>query len=232
MVFPMSVCVFLDNQIEVPLDIRSLDDFRRWAQSDAYPQRGRIDYLQGRIEVDMSPEDLFTHGTPKAEICGGLLPLTKASSPGFLFVDSTAITSDEANLSAEPDIVFVSKEAIVSGRIRLVPKASDPNRFVEVCGGPDLVVELVSDHSIGKDLNRLPPLYFQAGVRELWLVDARRDPLQFTIHRRGAAGFEPVVADREGFSESVVFDRRFSLARRRDELGLWVYDLKIAGGDR
>jgi Uma2 family endonuclease len=34
-------------------------------------------------------------------------------------------------------------------------------------GGPDLVVEIVSDSSEEKDLDRLPRAYFSAGVREL-----------------------------------------------------------------
>ena len=31
-----------------------------------FPESGRIDYLNGSIEVDMSPEDLFVHGRLKA----------------------------------------------------------------------------------------------------------------------------------------------------------------------
>ena len=226
----MSVCVLLEDRIEVPLSIRSLADFRRWARSDAFPRRGRIDYLQGRLEVDMSPEDLFTHGRLKSRIVAVLEMLADRDAPGYLFTDSTAVTNDEAGLSAEPDVVFVSKEALATGRVRMVPKAGgEPDRYVEVAGSPDLIVEVVSDHSVAKDVQRLPPIYFQAGVRELWLVDARRDPLQFIIHRRGSAGFEPTSADAEGFAESLVFGRRFALLRRRDELGFWTYDLRMAG---
>ena len=47
---------------------RDLEGFRRWARSDRFPERGRIDYLAGDLEVDMSPEDLYTHGTVKTEI--------------------------------------------------------------------------------------------------------------------------------------------------------------------
>lgn len=55
--------VLFEEQVEVPLSIQTLEDFRRWALSDDFPERGRIDYIDGRIEVDMSPEDMFTHGT-------------------------------------------------------------------------------------------------------------------------------------------------------------------------
>ena len=51
--------VIFEERVEIPLTLRSLADFRGWAQSEGLPERGRIDYISGRIEVDMSPEDLF-----------------------------------------------------------------------------------------------------------------------------------------------------------------------------
>ena len=62
--------VLIEEQVEIPLGIACLADFRQWALSDDFPERGRIDFIAGRIEVDMSPEDLFTHGTLKSEIAG------------------------------------------------------------------------------------------------------------------------------------------------------------------
>src|SRR3954452_17347403 len=61
-------CVVFEEQLEVPLGIASLEDFRRWAVSDEFPERWRIDYLAGRIKVDMSPENLFFHSKPRTEI--------------------------------------------------------------------------------------------------------------------------------------------------------------------
>ena len=69
--------LILEDQIEVPLDIASLADFRRWALSDRFPERGRIDYLGGRIEVDMSPEEFFAHGVLKGEVYAELLSIVK-----------------------------------------------------------------------------------------------------------------------------------------------------------
>jgi hypothetical protein len=64
----MATVVF-EEELEIP-SIRDLADFCAWALSDNFPERGRIDYVAGRIEVDMSPEDLFTHGTLKAQVVG------------------------------------------------------------------------------------------------------------------------------------------------------------------
>ncbi len=148
----MATIVNFENAFEMPMGLNSLDDFRRWTSTDAFPRTGRIDFVDGRIDAEMSPEDLFTHGTPKSEIHGVLYGRVKSQRLGHLFIDRTRIASVPGNLSAEPDIVFVSHRAIESGRVRLIPKASgQPGRYVELEGGPDLVVEIVSDGSVTKD---------------------------------------------------------------------------------
>ena len=224
----MATTVVFEGQVEIPLDLRSLADFRRWATSDEFPQRGRIDYVAGRIEVDMSPEELFCHGTLKSEIHGVFYQLVKRGDLGRLFIDSTRISSVPGDVSAEPDVVFVSHEALASGRVRLVPKAGgERDRYVELEGGPDLIVEIVSDASVKKDTRLLPAAYFKAGVREYWLADARREPLVFQVHHRGQSGFEPVEPDADGFQQSTVLGCRFRLEGRRDAHGMPAFDLLL-----
>lgn len=222
----MATSVIIEDQIEIPMDLRSLADFRRWATSDAFPERGRIDWIAGRIEVDMSPEEIFSHGTVKSEIHGVLYTLVKEGNLGYLFVDSTRISSAEGDVSAEPDIVFVSHDALATGRVRLVPKAGGKEgRFVELEGAPELIVEVVSDSSVSKDTRRLPLAYYRAGVEEFWLVDARREPIAFSIQRRGPSEFEAVQVDGEGYQASGVLGCRFRLQGQRDARGYWAFDL-------
>ena len=65
----------------------------------------------------MSPEDLLCHGTPKGEIYVVLYGIVKASKLGLLFTDSTRVSSTVGEVSAEPDIVFVSWKAIESKKV-------------------------------------------------------------------------------------------------------------------
>jgi Uma2 family endonuclease len=102
------------------------------------------------------------------------------------------------------------------------------DRYVEVEGAPDLVVEIVSDRSVTKDTVRLPVAYWRAGVLEYWLMDARGEELFFRIHHRGPSGYVPAVIDAEGFQSSIVFGRRFRLTRRRGRRGGWTFDLEHA----
>ena len=216
--------IVFEDQIEVPLTVRSLAEFRRWALSDEFPETGRIDFIDGRIEVEMSPEDLFCHGTLKGEIAAALRQRIKRDKLGHLFIDKARITSPRANLSVEPDIVFLSYDTLRSDQVRLTPKAGGkPGRYVEVEGAPDLIVEIISDSSVAKDTRRLPAAYFQAGVREFWLADARGETPVFIIHRPGPSGFEPVAADADGFQPSAVLGCRYPPRRRprcRRQLGV------------
>lgn len=144
----MATSVLFEERLEIPLRLRSLADSRAWALSDDFPEEGRIDYIHGRIEVDLSPEDLFCHGTPKTEIVTVVNGRVRRLGMGLFFSDRTRISSPVADLSAEPDLVFVSYDAIDSGRVRLVPKANKKkDRFVEIEGAVDWVAEIISDSS-------------------------------------------------------------------------------------
>ncbi len=223
----MAISVVFEEQVEIPLNLNSLADFRRWAASEDFPERGRIDYVAGRIEVDMSPEDFFCHGTLKTEIVGVLYRRVKQGNLGHLVTDRTRVSHVEVGLSAEPDIVFVSHATLEAGRARLVSKTgSKPGRYVELEGAPDLIVEIVSDHSVTKDTQRLPQSYFEAGVQEFWLADARGDNLLFLIHRRGAFGFQCLEPDADGFQASALFACRFRLDGCRNARGEWAFDLR------
>jgi Uma2 family endonuclease len=221
----MAGSVIFEDRLELPLDLGTLAEFRRWAVSDDYPERGRVDFIGGRIEVDMSPENLYLHGTPKTELIRGLAQRVKDRGTGSLFSDSTRISCPSAELSAEPDLVYLTEHSIQSGAVRLVPSARETG-FIEIEGGPDLVVEIVSDSSVVKDTRRLPAAYFAAGVREYWLVDARGAELSFIIQARGTAGFEPVPRDADGFQPSAVLGCRYRFERRANQLGRWMYDLR------
>ncbi len=227
----MAAGLLILDEIEIPPEATpDLAAFRRWTQTAGFPKSGRIDFVAGNIEIDMSGEDLFAHGTPKAELVRSVLTEVRGRDLGYVFTDSTRVSCPAADLSAEPDVVFVSYDAIESGRVRLVPKSrGEVGRFIEIEGAPELVAEVVSDGSLRKDSIRLPRAYFAAGVSEFWLIDARRAALTFAVHRRGRSKFELVAVDAEGFQPSAVLGRSVRLDRTRDRLGAWRYELVLKG---
>jgi len=221
--------VVLEEDVRIPLGVRALEEFRRWSHGEQFPERGRIDYLQGDIEVDMSPEDLDTHGTVKIAIASRLHALVAEQDRGYVYVDRARVVSPAAKLSVEPDVVVVLWQSLDAGRIRKVPSSPPrPGRYVELEGAPDLVVEVVSNSSVGKDRKRLPALYARAGVQELWLIDARGDTPAFEIRGLKAGGYEQIAADGpppEGWTSSPVLGCRFRLQRRMVREGHFVYSL-------
>jgi Uma2 family endonuclease len=215
----------LDYDIEIP-PIHSLAEFQEWAESDSFPQRGRIDYIAGSIEVDMSPEDLYCHGTLTSEIHLVVASRVKQTRRGQTFFKQTRLYSPAGDLSAEPDILYVSFDSLRSGRVILRPRKSDAERFIAFEGAADLAIEVVSNSSVAKDTRRLPQLFYRANVAEFWMAVGRHENLIFHIFHRGRSQFERVPMDAEGYQQSAVLDGRYRLDRYRDEVGQWAYELK------
>lgn len=222
----MQNCIAFEEKLAVPSGICSLQDFRRWALSDEFPPRGRFDYLAGRIEIQWSPEDLFRHNGLKVELLTVLGRRMKIEQEGHLFIEQVRFSSPAADLSAEPDLLFVSHDALKTGRIRTVKVRSEGEIIdAEFEGAPDFVVEVVGYTSATKDMLRLPPLYWKAGVSEFWLADGQQEDVLFQIHRRGDLGFEPVSRDADGFQLSPFLQREYKLVRYRGSQGFWEFDL-------
>jgi Uma2 family endonuclease len=224
-----------EGLLRIPPGAGTLEGFRRWSWSDSFPERGRIDFLAGELEIDVSPENAYKHGAPKVAIAAGLYELVVPTDRGSVLVDCTRIVSVEAQLSVEPDVLVILWESIENGRVRQIPAASgEPDSFVEFEGAPDVVVEVISDSSVGKDRSRLPPLYAKAGIPELWLVDARRKrrpanhAMEFAIYHLGPEGYVLATPDAERWCESRVLGRRCRLRRRKiRDLG-FTYKLEVA----
>jgi Uma2 family endonuclease len=217
-----------EENLRIPEDALTFEGFQRWIDSGEFPETGRIDYLEGDVEVDMSPEDLYTHGAVKTAITLKLGGLVVESDLGDVFIDRARVRSRFADLSVEPDIVVVFGYSLEAGKIRLMPAAArkGPDRFSALEGAVDLVVEIVSDGSVKKDTKRLPKLYARAGIPELWIVDARGDDLQFRIHALRDGSYAALEPDSEGWVRSPQLGVDFRLVRRRSSPFPWRYTLE------
>ena len=207
------------GKLVFPTDAATLPGFRRWTASPNFPETGRIDFVDGTLYFDLMPERANSHGLPKTELVRVVANRAVASKLGSVFTDSMRVViAGPPATSCEPDLIFVSYDSLLSGRVRRVPTA-DGNDTIEFEGPVDLVCELLSPSSEGKDTVRLPAAFFAGGVREYWLVDCRDGAATLTVHGRGAAGFEPVAADADGFQSSPVLGMTYRLVRTVDPLG-------------
>ncbi len=217
--------ILFDNRVRVPADVFDLASFRRWATSDDFPEEGRISFLDGQLEIDMSPEELASHVDPKGDVFGAIWAIIRERDLGKVYVDGARLTNEVANISNEPDLMFCSWETLESGRVSIVESVPGTERYLEIVGAPDCVVEIVSKSSVSKDTRVLKKKYFQAGIDEYWLIDARKAEIDFQLLARGESGYEPVSADRQGYRKSSVFPLKFKLTRERDRIGHWRYTL-------
>ena len=220
----MNTIVLYDESVDIPSGIDDLAAFRRWAHSDGFPTTGRICFLNGRVWVDMSKEQVFTHNQLKQEfnlVVGGLV---KSQGLGRFFPDGLLITNDRAQLACQPDGTFVSRKSLKSGRVHLVE--GEKEGFLELEGTPDMVLEVVSASSVEKDTEILPELYWRAGIPEYWLVDARKARLEFEIFRYGADGYA-AARKQGGWIKLRVFGKSFRLSQRIDDAGNPEYSLAV-----
>ena len=207
--------IIYEDKLLIPAEVDSISTFRTWTHSDSFPSDVRIDFVMGRILIEMSPEELFTHGRVKSEVNRVLGNLVHEDRNLMLFTDSTRIAKNDAELSSEPDVVVVSRQRIRNGELNLIRKTRQSNRYIEIEGGPDIAVEVVSDSSVTKDKQLLPNAHYQAGTLEYWLIDVRDETkIEFWIHRRGDNGW---IVDRDSAQHSGVLQADFRLTTHLDE---------------
>ena len=214
-------CIFIyeDVEVTVPEWVVDLEAFRRWGREDDFPEKANISYLRDEVWVDLSREQIYTHNQVKGEISAVLRELVNTNGSGRFFSWGAYLSNVEADFSHKPDGTFVSFERLRDGRVKIV-ETND-----ELEGSPEMVLEVVSSSTVETDNKVLREDYFLAGIREYWLVDARKPPLKFEILRRGRSGF--VAGRKRGeWTRSEVFGHAFRLIQSVHQDGHPDYTLE------
>ncbi len=234
----MSIIFVEKGEVTIPDWVRDHDSFRRWAWSNEFPETGRYSWIDDRVWADFTMEDLFTHNLLKGVYGSTLAPIVQSADRGYLFTDGAFFTNLAAKVSTEPDGLFVSFDAVESGRVRFVK--SKRKGTMEIQGSPDMAREIVSPSSVRKDTVVLRAGYHLADVREYWLVDVRTTQTDSRRTRSNGAshksGFQILqhtpdgyveVEPNDGWLRSDVFDRSFRLTQGVDRLGNPKFTLDV-----
>ena len=221
-----SVTVQLEGTaIEVPERVRqSLAAFRVWAGNNDLPEKTRVDFYRGKVWVDMGREQIFTHGLLKTEIAIVVGGFVRSNDLGNYWCNGILVSNLQADLSGNPDGTFVSHDAIETGRMKLFDGAQEG--YTEIIGTPDMVLEVVSASSVSKDNVSLREAYFEAGIPEYWLVDARGERLEFQILKRGDKDFQE-TRKVGGWLKSTAFGKSFKLTRGTDRSGNPTFKFEV-----
>ena len=150
--------------------------------------------------------------------------MVKAEDRGLYLTDGLRLSNVGADLSVEPDGTFISNESMEDANIQLIE--GKQGGYSEIEGVPDMVLEIVSDASVTKDIKRLFKAYWEAGIKEYWLVDVRGERLTFDVLRRTAKGYV-ATRKKDGWLKSQVFRKSFRLTRGEDRFGHPRYGLEV-----
>jgi Uma2 family endonuclease len=211
--------------LSIPQGIDSLAAFRRWVHGDDYaiPEHIPVHFLNGQVWIDDSMEEFFSHGRVKFAL-GLLFGQIEHDFEGTFSGDGTRYSNLPTGLSTEPDGLFFLQSTFDRGEIKLI--AGSHGQATEVIGRPDLVVEIVSRTSREKDVDWLMGNYFEAGIPEYWLIDARDGAIAFDIHKAGARGY--VASKRSaGWVKSPLFGKSFRLTATKNRAGMDSYRFDV-----
>jgi Uma2 family endonuclease len=212
-------------EVSVPSWVVDLDTFCEWVGSDDVPEKLRVWYLKGEVWIDMSWEQVYTHVLLKSRFFIVLGGLVDADRLGRFYPDGLFLRNKAADVGCKPDATFASTATLLAKRLRPIP--GKRGGIIELEGSPDMVLEIVSTGSVRKDNVVLKQAYWEAGAREYWLVDARKEPLTFDIFRRTAKGYT-ATRKQDGWLKSAVFGKSFRLTQQVDPaLGDVVFNLEV-----
>ncbi|MEP7187736.1 MAG: Uma2 family endonuclease [Roseiflexaceae bacterium] len=138
----------------------SFEEFLAWCDEDTHAE-----WVDGAI-IMMSPAS-DQHQDLVEFLITILRLFNESQQAGWVRSGPFLMRTDVKPSGREPDILFVTKE-----RMQLVQPT-----FLD--GPADLIIEIVSPESIGRDRGEKFVEYEAAGVKEYWLIDPLRQQAEF-----------------------------------------------------
>lgn len=219
-----SAVSFEGDRVRVPASALDHAGFREWVKSAEFPDGARASFVAGELFIEMSPDSIDSHNKVKLEVSSVVHQLVRTLDLGEAYADRALLTHEGAGISTEPDAMVATWATLTSGRVRRVLKKHRSEDAIELVGTPDLVVEVVSDSSVRKDLVLLRAGYARAGIPEYWVIDARGESIRFEILALGEDGYAP-SASPGAPQPSPLLGRAFDLTRAKNPIGTWTYTL-------
>jgi Uma2 family endonuclease len=135
---------------------------------DELPDEPRCELLFGRLYA--MPAPTLAHQAVVATMWSHLDRIAQASGGRAYLAPLDVVLARHSIV--QPDVIYVSPErfAVLQRRIE---------------GAPDLLVEVVSPRTAGRDRVYKLMLYAASGVREYWIVDAEARWIQFLVNETG-----------------------------------------------
>ncbi len=134
------------------------------------PEDTRYELIHGELLMTPSP-------VPRHQLISGRLELklreyVMKHNLGEIYDAPCDVYLDNENV-VQPDVLFISQ-----GRLNIVGKKN-------IQGAPDLVIEIISDYSVYRDMVQKKKLYALFGVPEYWIVVPEEEEIQMYLLKKG-----------------------------------------------
>ncbi len=159
----------------------SFEAFIDWCDEDVHAE-----WVDGKVVI-LSPASRI-HQEIVAFLTAVVKILTEADDLGRVLSAPFVMRLGQETSGREPDLLFVSTAHL------------DRLRETYLDGPADLVVEIVSEESIGRDRGEKFVEYERAGIPEYWLIDPERQQAEF--YRVGEDGHYHAAGLEEGIYRS------------------------------
>ncbi|HVR07323.1 MAG TPA: Uma2 family endonuclease [Thermoanaerobaculia bacterium] len=135
---------------------------------DGLPDEPRCELLYGRLYLMSSPTPL--HQVVALQIWRHLDDIAQAAGGNAFGAPLDVELADHSVV--QPDVIYLSPGRRELARHRIV-------------GAPDLLVEVLSPGSMGRDWRVKLMLYAESGIREYWIVDPKTRLVEFLVNEGG-----------------------------------------------
>jgi Uma2 family endonuclease len=132
------------------------------------PEDKRYELIEG--ELLMTPAPAPRHQKILGSLFAELRVLVVKDALGDILPAPCDVHLDNENV-VQPDLLFIAKD-----RLDIIGEKN-------VQGAPDLVIEIVWEHSAYRDLVQKKSLYAQHGVKEYWVVVPEKEIIELYVLR-------------------------------------------------
>ena len=159
------------------------EDYRRT------PEDERYELIEGELILAAAPN--MAHQRSQRKLGWRMASTVETEELGEVFFSPCDVVLSE-HTTLQPDLIFVSKEneAVLT----------DAN----IQGAPDLVVEIISPSSTGRDWVTKRDLYARYGVKEYWLIDPVNRTLWVMRLRNGYLELSDTLYEGDTLTDSII----------------------------
>jgi len=183
--------------IQSSSDLRYEEDIWTYQDYLELPSDGKIyEIIGGKLFMTPAPTPKHQKISRNIEIL--MWDYVRKNKLGEVYYAPIDVTFDELN-TVQPDLLYISRE-----RSHIIKEKG-------IFGAPDLIVEILSPHSINTDVKRKKQIYERFAVKEYWIVDTDEKKVEIYIMQGGKYELKGIYLGQDIIESWQIEDLKISL---------------------